>query len=90
MTWADASDGRRDYKSGRPDPPGFAPVASKVLTPWRVGMVEEDVDSKRETPARGRDADEPKLGGKLPPRTAKLAVPPGSICMVPAQGLSEK
>ena len=28
----------------------------------------------------------PKLGGKLPPRTAKLAVPPGSICMVPAQG----
>gem|GEM_PF-6500257 len=27
----------------------------------------------------------PKLGGKLPPRTAKLAVPPGSDCAVPAQ-----
>ena len=27
----------------------------------------------------------PKLGGKLPPRTAKLAVPPGSICMVPVE-----
>jgi len=26
----------------------------------------------------------PKLGSKLPPRTAKLAVPPGSIYMVPA------
>jgi len=55
-----------------------------------MDVEEEDVDSKRETPARGRDADEPKLGGKLPPKSAKLAVPPGSICMVPAQGLSEK
>ena len=27
----------------------------------------------------------PKLGGKLPPRTAKLAVPPGSNRVVPAQ-----
>ncbi len=27
----------------------------------------------------------PKLGGKLPPRTAKLAVPPGSNRMVPAE-----
>ena len=30
----------------------------------------------------------PKLGGKLPPSTAKLAVPPGSICMVPAGVIS--
>lgn len=27
----------------------------------------------------------PKLGGKLPPRTVRLAVPPESICMVPAK-----
>ena len=27
----------------------------------------------------------PKLGGKLPPRTARLAVPPGTDRMVPAQ-----
>ena len=32
----------------------------------------------------------PKLGGKLPPRTAKLAVPPGSNRMVPAESLFEK
>ena len=27
----------------------------------------------------------PKLGGKLPPRTARLAVPPGFICRVPGK-----
>jgi hypothetical protein len=39
-----------------------APVASKVLTPGRVGRerLEKVVDSKRMTPATGRNADEPK------------------------------
>ncbi len=38
------------------------PVASKVLTPGRVGWegVEKVVDSKRMTPATERDADESK------------------------------
>jgi hypothetical protein len=38
------------------------PVASKVLTPGRVGResLEKVVDSKRMTPATERDADEPK------------------------------
>ena len=31
----------------------------------------------------------PELGGKLPPSTAKLAVPPRSICMVPAEVKSD-
>jgi len=30
----------------------------------------------------------PKLGGKLPPRTAKLAVPPGNIRVTPTRRLA--
>ena len=43
------------------------PVASKLLTPSGIRLAVEDevVDSKRVTPARRRDADEPLDGGHL-------------------------
>jgi hypothetical protein len=50
-----------DASNEKVDSPG-PPVASKVLTPGRVGRERQEkvVDSKRMTPATGRNADEPK------------------------------
>jgi hypothetical protein len=63
MDFVDDDGGRgRGFDREKSKGEGEQPVASKVLTPGRVGRERQEkvVDSKRMTPATGRNADEPK------------------------------